>query len=598
VIVPMKEVTIALARSDAEVALSALQRLGVLHLSDAPKGGTERVEVWRGRFEAAKVAREILDHAPAATTAAGVRPAPVEEEGLVREVVRLGERVGGLGRTLAEIDAERARTLPFGPFDPLGVERLQLGGVGVRLARAPLTRPLPQIEDAIWVELARDRRRRTLALVGPRAAVAAAVVADELTPPSQTVEALDLARAEAQRALEVAQGELAALKGRMPELERWLHLAEDRLQLEEARSMLEPIGAVRVVRGYVPLPQVPALVTLAAARGWGLWVEEVRNPDAAPTLIANPRWVKPIEPLFGFLGVVPGYGSVDISIPFLLFFGLFFAMIVGDAGYGLLFLLLSEVLRWRMPPAAWRVIRLLRGLSLATIVWGVLTGSFFGMAALPSVLLALRLDWFGDERNVMALAFTIGVVHLTLAHTWNVVRFLNDRRALVEIGWIGTTWGMYFLARSLVLGEPFPPFAYGLLGVGAGLIALFITPWAKLRSEWFSHVMLPLSLVSNFVDVVSYIRLFAVGAATFAVAQAFNDLAVGVGIPGFLGGVVSALILFFGHTLNVLLAAMGVLVHGVRLNTLEFAGHLGLSWSGKPYRPFAHGATLGVEGES
>jgi F0F1-type ATP synthase membrane subunit c/vacuolar-type H+-ATPase subunit K len=186
-------------------------------------------------------------------------------------------------------------------------------------------------------------------------------------------------------------------------------------------------------------------------------------------------------------------------------------------------------------------------------------GNVFGVAALPSVLGRFRLDWLTQERNVMTLAFTIGVVHLTLAHAWNVVRFINSTRALVELGWIATTWTMYFLARQLVLGDPFPAFAWVSLGVGVVLIALFITPWRKLRGEWFTHAMLPLNLVSNFVDVVSYVRLFAVGAATFAVAEAFNDLAASVGLGGPLGGVLSALVLFFGHTLNVLLAAMGVL---------------------------------------
>ena len=80
-------------------------------------------------------------------------------------------------------------------------------------------------------------------------------------------------------------------------------------------------------------------------------------------------------------------------------------------------------------------------------------------------------------------------------------------------------------------------------------------------------------------------------------AESFNALAMSIGLGGVLGGLVSALVLFFGHTLNVLLAAMGVLVHGVRLNTLEFAGHLGMSWTGHPYRPFARTIPMDREGE-
>jgi V/A-type H+-transporting ATPase subunit I len=75
--------------------------------------------------------------------------------------------------------------------------------------------------------------------------------------------------------------------------------------------------------------------------------------------------------------------------------------------------------------------------------------------------------------------------------------------------------------------------------------------------------------------------------ATYAVASAFNDMGLGLGFGSIWTGLGAALIIFFGHTLNILLAVMGVLVHGIRLNTLEFAGHIGMEWRGEKYRPFA-----------
>jgi V/A-type H+-transporting ATPase subunit I len=319
-----------------------------------------------------------------------------------------------------------------------------------------------------------------------------------------------------------------------------------------------------------------------------VWIRDVADPEEAPTLIRNPRWLRPIEPLFAFVGVVPAYGQVDISLPFLVFFSLFFAMIIGDAGYGALFLALTEVGRRLAPRPQGRVVALLRLLSVVTIVWGLLTGNVFGMQALPSLLAWMRLEWLTVERNVIGLTFLVGAVHLTLAHLWNAVRWINSVRALAEVGWVATTWTMYLLARQMVLGDPLPPVAWPLFATGLTLIVLFTTPWRRVPREWFHHALLPLTLVNNFVDVVSYVRLFAVGAATYAVAAAFNQLAAELGLAGPLGGVATALVLFFGHALNVLLAAMGVLVHGVRLNTLEFAGHLHLSWTGRPYRPLAH----------
>ena len=100
-------------------------------------------------------------------------------------------------------------------------------------------------------------------------------------------------------------------------------------------------------------------------------------------------------------------------------------------------------------------------------------------------------------------------------------------------------------------------------------------------------MMFPLNVISNFVDVVSYIRLFAVGSASLAVAMSFNEMALEKGISSVFAGFIAALILFLGHGLNVALMALGILVHGVRLNTLEFSGHVGVQWKGIPYTPFS-----------
>ena len=96
---------------------------------------------------------------------------------------------------------------------------------------------------------------------------------------------------------------------------------------------------------------------------------------------------------------------------------------------------------------------------------------------------------------------------------------------------------------------------------------------------------LPLSLISAFSDIVSYLRLFAVGYASVVVASSFNGMA-GPMLGSPLTGLFGAVILFLGHGLNIILGMMAVIVHGIRLNMLEFSGHLGMQWSGKPYKPF------------
>jgi len=143
------------------------------------------------------------------------------------------------------------------------------------------------------------------------------------------------------------------------------------------------------------------------------------------------------------------------------------------------------------------------------------------------------------------------------------------------------------VANHLVLGKPLPGFVAILFMAGVSLIAIF-SHFQKniLKGILLSLSNLPLDIINTFSDVVSYIRLFAVGMATVIVASSFNEMALGAGINSVLSGLISVVVLLFGHALNIILALMSVLVHGVRLNMLEFSGHIGMQWSGKKYRPF------------
>jgi V/A-type H+-transporting ATPase subunit I len=262
-------------------------------------------------------------------------------------------------------------------------------------------------------------------------------------------------------------------------------------------------------------------------------------------------------------------------------------MLVGDAGYGLLFLALTLTLRFAARKAPRDMIRLLLLLSVCTIAWGSLTGSWFGSSRLPALLDTARLPWLADDRNLMGLCFLIGSIHLTVAHLWSAVRTINRPVAIAQLGWIGMTWTMFLMARSLILDYPVPSFTLWMFLGSLAAIVLFMTPPGAIKHSWPDHVMLPLTVIGNFGDVVSYVRLFAVGSAGAAISQAFNEMALGNGIPTVWAGLSAALILFAAHTLNILLCALGVIVHGVRLNTLEFCSHMGIQWSGFKYRPFS-----------
>jgi V/A-type H+-transporting ATPase subunit I len=97
----------------------------------------------------------------------------------------------------------------------------------------------------------------------------------------------------------------------------------------------------------------------------------------------------------------------------------------------------------------------------------------------------------------------------------------------------------------------------------------------------------PFAVVNSFVDLLSYIRIFAVALAGYYIAANFNSMGAGLAADNAILWIFGAVVIFLGHALNIALCMMSVLVHGVRLNTLEFSNHVGVTWTGIPYKPLA-----------
>jgi len=322
------------------------------------------------------------------------------------------------------------------------------------------------------------------------------------------------------------------------------------------------------LQGFCPVDKLDDITTLSKSTGFGYLIEEPTDTDDVPTLVRNPKWIRIIQPVFQFMNTVPGYKEFDISPWFLMFFSLFFAMLIGDAGYGCVFAVITFLAQRKFKKIPREPFILLYVLSFATTIWGILTGTWFGTS---------HTAYINTSTNSMIyFCFIIGAVQLTLAHLITAFKRINSFQSLSDLGWILTIWGLFFIAGKLVAARPFPDFARYILIAGVALIFLFTKDRANI----------PLKVIGSFADVVSYIRLFAVGYASLILARTFNTMALELGFNSILTGFIAAFILFTGHALNITLGLMAVIVHGIRLNMLEFSGQMGMEWSGKEYKPF------------
>jgi V/A-type H+-transporting ATPase subunit I len=587
----MKKLTLLCTCASREATLDALRDLGVVHLQHVQLPEGVDLDEARNLVDHLKRALEVLPKHP------HVKPSGKTPHEVVKSVWELIHRKQELTEQVEALEMDIRHVEPYGSFSPEMVRELAEQGVTVKLCKLPF-KEMPELPDNVKLaELSRDRSSVYAALI-VHGELDLAV--EEIPLPKQSLDAMKKHLEELRVALVQTDEEFSGFAGDHAAVAELAGDAEDRVKYLEARTGMGDTADVWYLRGFFPAAKEVSLRTMAVEQGWAALVETPSAEDDVPTLLRNPKWVSPIKAVFDMIGVIPGYKELDISALFLIFLSIFFAFLIGDAGYGLLFIGLTLFGKFKTKgnAAAQPALNLLLLMSACCVIFGVLTGNYFGiiLESLPAPLSGLSSNyltgktaegWNSDlaANHVMFVCFAIGTLHLTLAHGWNLIRKINSWAALADLGWLCSTWALFSVVLQMVLYMELPAWItvvqMPLLGTGIVLIIASLL----LTKSYFGLVTLALDVINNFVDIISYVRLYAVGAASIAIAQAFNGMAMDIGFGG-IAALGAAFILFVGHALNIVLGAMGVMVHGIRLNTLEFSGHAGVEWAGTHFNPF------------
>lgn len=585
-IVPMRKIVLVMPVADRSAAVTALRELGVVHIAavELPENA-RRLHL---ATELAEIDRlvTLLGNVPGkADPSAPADKAAHTGEALFRLIRDTVAENAKNDRRIDQLQQLRAELEVWGDFDGAMFETLRAKGLQVYLCMAMVNEFAKQQQlGRVCHELSRDGKTVRFAIVST----------EKLAP-----ETMPLAKLPDETSLSAVKSELDTCRRNQKELEGKLlllrqelpHLLAHKQELQEALEYLTVRDSLETrfeqllsIGGFVPEEELPKVAELARAQGWGL-IDRKADPgrEAVPTLLKTPRWAHLIDPLMKFLSITPGYSERDVSIPVLFFFTIFFGMLVGDAGYGLIFLIgatAAYAKLHRKRPELKTVLGLLILLNLSAVVWGALTGNYFGMQR-PG------LPWLASDKdkdlNTQLVCFSLALLQLSLGRCIQAFSGGSWKGLVGNLGWMLILIGNFIMVYRLLLWPgDFPVWMYVCYGTGIVAAAAGDIDWSDVGSIFG----FPFSVVGSFVDILSYIRLFAVGMAGFYLAQCFNQMALPL-MDNPLGLVAGLIVLCFGHLLNIALAAMAVLVHGVRLNTLEFSNHVGLRWAGFTFRPFA-----------
>lgn len=603
----MKKACLVCKLSEKSQMLSSLRDFGLMHLRlDGAEASGGALDALAARLAALQRTRGALEERrdrkrPLPPAEAG----PAEFEAADKKVQASLARLAAVGEELAKRRLRLSEVQVWGDWDERDCRFVRSRGVQLRfyiLSKKDIAR-IP--EDVSYMVLSPVAGRPAVAVVGGALPEGLGAEFDPaVCSPSSLRKEIEEGEAEA-AALERSLHEASALVG---SYDREIRAVAERIRFEMARGAAKAEGgALCWIEGFVPESALYGFRRFAAANGYAFALDDVTEEDNPPTKMVYNKVTGLIKPLFDMLGTIPGYFEYDISLWFLMFFALFFAMIIGDAAYGLLFVVLAVILHKRKGKAD-NLVMLVYVLGVATTVWGALTGTWFGSEAIIRNCRLLQLVTvkelanfpavFGVEERtvqdtVMRFCFILGTIQLSLACVITVVRKVRERNisAVADVGWLVMIDALYLLVLLLVLNKPVNGgVVVGAVALGFVLVVAFgaqgpgVSFGKGLAAGAGGLFTTFLDTISAFGNIMSYIRLFAVGMASVEIAKSFNSMASGMlrgwALPA------GALVLVVGHSLNLVMGLLSVVVHGVRLNLLEFSGQLGMTWTGTAYEPF------------
>ncbi len=520
--------------------------------------------------------------------------------GAQKALVELGELELAYAAATKEVSARK----PWGDFDKKRLEQLDSLGYAVRYYRTPVKKFSQEWAELYPLEVINeDKANVWFVTVAPKA--------EDYSFPVEPVSAPEGSWKEAQAEVERLQARIAGQKGlimkyqdalpQMQEANRQ-KLTDLEMYLAKASTEHAAENLLSVIEGFAPVENDAELCKAFDSMGVLYIREDATEEDNPPIRLKNNWFTRLFEVLTGMYGM-PGYKEFDPTPILAPFYLLFFAMCMGDAGYGLILILfgLGVTKKWINIDMFKNIGPLISVLGAGTLVVGLVLGTAFGVsladaAWYPAVLKKFMIT--GDIAGFpaqMVLALGIGVFHICLAMTVKAIGYTKRfgfKENISTWGWLILILGGIILA-AVGMTEILSPMAMKIaiivLAVVSGLaIYIFNTPGRNPLMNIGSGLWDTYNMITGILgDVLSYIRLYALGLAGGMLGQAFNILGGMMVSDGFnaINWLPFAIILLLGHTLNLAMSCLGAFVHPLRLTFVEYFKNAGYEGKGKEYSP-------------
>ena len=579
-ITQMKKYTFLVFHREYEAFLKQLREVGVVHVTEKAAGMAEDAHLQELLAKADNARKLIAQGAP---------------DQLLQEKVALESRI-------AATQKEANKMAIWGDFSAERIAQLKEAGYTLRYFTCP--KKLFQEEWGIVV-----------AEQGATVYFVQVNNADEAPEVCQEQYLNEKSAADLQKDVEGLNGLLVAQNARIelwakeniPALENELNELQQQIDWKRVtlNTASEADGSLKVLEGFCPIDQVAALDAMLQKQEVYYQAEDPTAEDNTPIKLRNNKFTQLFESLTGMYGW-PNYGEFDPTPILAPFFLLFFAMCMGDCGYGILLIIIGLLIaKKKLNIAMFEGLGpIITVLGVGTTVVGFFLGTFMGIDLYNAEWVPQALKNVMIKGNVMGydiqmvLALCIGVFHICLAMVVKAICYTKQfgfKENIATWGWLLLIVGGLIVAILGLTVLPENVFKWALIAVGAvSALAIYIfntpgrNPLINIGAGLWDTYNMATGILG---DVLSYIRLYALGLAGGMLGAAFNNL--GLMIMG--GSVEGAtwqwlpfvLILVLGHVLNLAMSALGAFVHPLRLSFVEYFKNAGYEGKGTLYKPFS-----------
>lgn len=602
-ITKMKKLTFLVYHKEYEDFLNSLRELGVVHVVEKQQGTAENAELQDNIRLSARLATALKllqnqKHEKGVDIAVNGGSA---ERGLqvLDEIDALQAEHGRLLQQLQTCGKEKDTLEAWGDFNPQSIQRLKDAGYAIGFYICPEGNYKEEWEAKFNAIVICRLSSKVFFITVTKNGEEVDLDVEQAKLPSQSLAQLEAQYASTENALEENEKKLVALSETdVPSLKEALKQVQTEIEFSKVVLSTEQTAGdkLMLLEGWAP---AASTVEIEAYLNDTHVYYEVADPtpeDNVPIELNNKgffAWFEPICKLY----MLPKYNELDLTPFFAPFFMIFFGLCLGDSGYGL-FLFVGatayRLLAKKLSPSAKPIISLIQVLATSTFFCGLLTGTFFGanIYDLPwPFIQRLKSAVFMDNNDMFQLSLILGAVQILFGMILKAVNQtiqFGFKYAIATIGWIILLLSFAFsslLPKVMPMGSTLHLIIMSIAGV---MIFLLNSPGKNIFLNiglglWDSYNM----ATGLLGDILSYVRLFALGLSGGILAGVFNSLAVGMSPDNVIAGpIVMVLIFVIGHAINIFMNVLGALVHPMRLTFVEFFKNSGYEGGGKEYKPF------------